>query len=790
MASETQAKYQKLAQEYAKLRAQNQVLKRAVVDEQEASGVFKEQLKGREQSVRRLEQEMDSLTFRNQQLAKRVELLQGELESMEKRGKKSKPRAGEPVASVPMFPARESVFNEDLQKKIGENEELHKQLYEVADKHEREQAALRERLAWLEEQVSSQDDVAQALRSAHAQTTERLQHDRAQHEVKVQALEREAKECRLRAEECQQQLQEVRVDLGGRLEEATVIIQEHIPFNDTSIPEFNTLNVPTYDRAHQLRARELVGQALLLVKDLVSSLLNFHTYTEQRCLVHPLDASTHPVSPVNQKFCQFLHENASYVRPLDQGMQQLHDSITEDAVTMLETVVSLSPFSDSLSNYVSYLSKLTPYQLESLQEESRSPLCSEELRTHNAELEQDVRAMTAAFSRTSTYVVALTLPGTRPQAMHPDNHGAVYTQLGAALHSLHQAAQGLSKRYGAKVSLEHELPTSSHKLRSTNECLLSSLVALACTTGKIAEFFAGSLDFLSVAPSPAFGRRGAAGGAEAARCVAKYRRKAAQYMFTIQQPPPDSVPYEEAMANRAVLLSSTESREGLAQQVLQTQEKLLRLEQEKEHWLLETQLAQARFEKETARCRQLETRLHAALSQAGSGGSGGSGDGEEQEATTAQEGNVRDAVAQYDGAGASTPRGRLSSSEAEEPSVLEDGREQLIKRHYTARVTQLAAQLQQADSRAVHFHAECRALSKRLRLAEKARQQFQSELHTANQNLSSLQDELTTTKRSYEDQLSMMSDHLCSVNETLATQRDQIDALKLAGKASSKKKSR
>ncbi|XP_078720797.1 protein phosphatase 1 regulatory subunit 21 isoform X3 [Lampetra fluviatilis] len=788
MASETQAKYQKLAQEYAKLRAQNQVLKKAVVDEQEASGVLKEQLKGREQSVRRLEQEMDSLTFRNQQLAKRVELLQGELESMETRGKKSKPRAGEPVASVPVFPARESVFNEDLQKKIGENEELHKQLYEVADKHEREQAALRERLAWLEEQVSSQDNVAQALRSAHAQTTEQLQHDRAQQEVKVQALEREAKECRLRAEECQQQLQEVRVDLGGRLEEATVIIQEHIPFNDTSIPEFNTLNVPTYDRAHQLRARELVGQALLLVQDLVSSLLNFHTYTEQRCLVHPLDASTHPVSPVNQKFCQFLHENASYVRPLDQGMQQLHDSITEDAVTMLETVVSLSPFSDSLSNYVSYLSKLTPYQLESLQEESRSPLCSEELRTHNAALEQDVRAMTAAFSRTSTYVVALTLPGTRPQEMHPDNHGAVHTQLGAALHSLHRAAQGISKHYGAKVSLEHELPTSSHKLRSTNECLLSSLVALACTTGKIAEFFAASLDFLSVAPSSAFGWRGVAGGAEAARCVAKYRWKAAQYMFTIQQSPPDSVPYEEAMANRAVLLSSTESREGLAQQVLQTQEKLLRLEQEKEHWLLETQLAQARFEKETARCRQLETRLHVALSQVSAGGSGGSGEG--QEAATAQEGNMRDAVAQYDGAGASTPLGRLSSSEAEEPSVLEDGREQLIKRHYTARVTQLAAQLQQADSRAVHFHAECRALSKRLRLAEKARQQIQSELHTANQNLSSLQDELATTKRSYEDQLSMMSDHLCSVNETLATQRDQIDALKLAGKASSKKKSR
>lgn len=37
--------------------------------------------------------------------------------------------------------------------------------------------------------------------------------------------------------------------------------------------------------------------------------------------------------------------------------------------------------------------------------------------------------------------------------------------------------------------------------------------------------------------------------------------------FIRLQPCADSVPYEEALANRRVLLSSTESREGLAQQV-------------------------------------------------------------------------------------------------------------------------------------------------------------------------------------------------------------------------------
>lgn len=49
-----------------------------------------EQLKQRDQSLRKQEQEMDSLSFRNQQLAKRVELLQEELAVSEAKGRKGK----------------------------------------------------------------------------------------------------------------------------------------------------------------------------------------------------------------------------------------------------------------------------------------------------------------------------------------------------------------------------------------------------------------------------------------------------------------------------------------------------------------------------------------------------------------------------------------------------------------------------------------------------------------------------------------------------------------------------
>lgn len=52
--------------------------------------LIQEQMKMKDQSLRKLQQEMDSLTFRNQQLAKRVELLQDELTLNEYKGKKNK----------------------------------------------------------------------------------------------------------------------------------------------------------------------------------------------------------------------------------------------------------------------------------------------------------------------------------------------------------------------------------------------------------------------------------------------------------------------------------------------------------------------------------------------------------------------------------------------------------------------------------------------------------------------------------------------------------------------------
>ncbi|NWR16937.1 PPR21 phosphatase, partial [Emberiza fucata] len=761
------------------LRAQNQVLKKGVVDEQANSASLKEQLKMKDQSLRKLQQEMDSLTFRNQQLAKRVELLQDELALSEARGKKSKKSV---ESSSQLSQEQKSVFNEDLQKKIEENERLHILFFEADEQHKRLEAELRSRLEVLETDAAQHQAVVDSLTKKYTETIEKLQNDKAKLEIKSQTLEREAKDCRLRTEECQQQLKNLQAALGSRLEESLCIINEKVPFNDTRSAQYNALNVPLHNRRNQLKLRDLAGQALAFVQELVTALLNFHTYTEQKVQIFPIDSATDTISPLNQKFSQYLHENASYVRPLEEGMLHLFESITEDTVTVLETTVKLKAFSEHLASYLSFLRKILPYQLKSLEEECESSLCTAALRARNMELHRDMKRLTAVFEKLHTYVSLLALPSTRPEGLLRTNYNFVFTNIAANLHGFHDILKDISKHYSQKAALEQEVPTATQKLVTTNDCILSSVAALTNGAGKMASFFSNNLDHFSSSLS-----YGPKGGAEfisplSAECMLQYKKKAAAYVKSLKKPCADSVPYEEALANRRVLLSSTESREGLAQQVQQSLEKIAKLEQEKEHWMLEAQLAKIKLEKEN---QKLKNSLSGHLTETTQEHSVLPNIAEQKKETT--EKSLREPIKSTSLVRNLTLRVPIRVTNCSAPDV--ESREDLIKTHYMARIAELTSHLQLADSKSVHFHAECRALAKRLSLAEKSKESLTEELKLASQNITRLQasklfcnDELMTTKRSYEDQLSMMSDHLCSMNETLTKQREEIDTLKMTSK--------
>lgn len=78
--------YRQLQQIYCfrlQLRVHVKVLKKGVLDEQAKSNELRELLKEKEKTLRKGELEIDSLTFRNQQLTRRVSVLQDELDALQ-----------------------------------------------------------------------------------------------------------------------------------------------------------------------------------------------------------------------------------------------------------------------------------------------------------------------------------------------------------------------------------------------------------------------------------------------------------------------------------------------------------------------------------------------------------------------------------------------------------------------------------------------------------------------------------------------------------------------------------
>ncbi|XP_058813102.1 protein phosphatase 1 regulatory subunit 21 [Topomyia yanbarensis] len=160
METENSSKYQKLATEYSKLRAQASVLKRAVLEEQNKNAVLRESLRLKEANMRKSEQEVDSLGFRNKQLERRVAALQENIEQELKKGapKGQKSKTSNETNSTTVTDAK--VITEELQKKILDNAHL----ATLLDDKNAEIRLCQVRLDGLNRELQQQVSVEQKLR--------------------------------------------------------------------------------------------------------------------------------------------------------------------------------------------------------------------------------------------------------------------------------------------------------------------------------------------------------------------------------------------------------------------------------------------------------------------------------------------------------------------------------------------------------------------------------------------------------------------------------------------------
>ncbi|XP_029841323.1 protein phosphatase 1 regulatory subunit 21 isoform X1 [Ixodes scapularis] len=722
------AKYQKLAYEYSKLRAQAQVLKKAVSEEQSRNAELKDALKDKEQGVRKLEQEVESLNFCNQQLTKRVGFLQEELEGdRSKKDKKKKAAAPSPV--------HQGVIDAELQSRIEENEKLHLQVSSAEFEHRRTVERLEEELEQARRAVNAREGQLSQTLSLQEETISRLTQERARLELKLKSCEKELKDVSLRNEMSEAELRDVKQNLGTRLRAATRTIEQTVLFKDSGDGRACGLDVPVTTGAQESGVRALLCQLAELLPEAGQALSSLHTYSEQR--VRLLLATTSgPQGPL-LRFAEHLHSNVSHLQPIEEAYQSYFDAVCRDGLYLLDGGPALEQLSLAVSKYACYLNKLLPYVALSLGAAALSPDAkSRELR---ARLGQTAARVAVKFGKLDRYLQLLAAKGCQPCAngCHCAGYVAVASHLVKVAKTLWEDFEDAKKQLSSLMLLEHELPTVSAEAKTTDDCLISSLVSVVGCCKKISK----ALETHShlILGDQAYQRRGLRSTSSQPQplcrshlgpLVGRLRQRGASYLRScLPVQPPDSVPYKVAIENSGALRSHVENQESFTQQLESCTAKVRKLEEEKEHWMLEWQLMQAKFE------RQTKDLLHDGPMMPGDSGDG-----------------------------------------------------QLIASHLKARIREMIRQNQLADSKAVYFHAECKALQQRLLLAEQRRTELERQLQETQLTVHQLREELGSMSRSYEDQLSTMSEHLASMNEKLTQQKDEIDALRHNSKLGKKLK--
>ncbi|RDD45972.1 Protein phosphatase 1 regulatory subunit 21 [Trichoplax sp. H2] len=613
--------------------------------------------------------------------------------------------------------------------------------------------------------IQSLQDRIVELESAQASsfTAEQLgttRRENAALELKVQTLQNNLEEQKMKLDSSQRQLLSIRLERANVAD--TVGFNDNM-FNDKGNKEFIALDVPTHDHSDGLKAKALLGEANTLVGDFFKTLSSWLTYMLQ--------------------MKSQLQENSSYLNPCEQAFAIMYQKIGDNPQVTLEGVLGLREVSQAFHSFVTYLSRLLPYQ----------KLCSNAVNEHfsnpsslqrkNKEFLDAFHYFSVAFIKLDNYVQILGNISYRTHDYPLSSQEAVLKHIVTSLNSIQKCAKDMMGRYKSKTVEEQMLTWMSEGLKVTNDCIVSSVDAFISTADKLSRFIGNNLTFFISRLRNSDSKLGVASDT-----VSSFRRRAVNYMTTLAKPLPESIPYAVAIENYKKVQSSTENTETLSQQVAGKRERITQLEKEKEHWMLEYQLSKVKFEKMQQKLAHLQQE-NTTLRQNPQNSDSVIENGIHKPSTDTAliQGLAVPTMAMpsqhlIDVTQPSTNLGTVNdvtdflSDEGNED--IESNRENLIKNYYSARIMELNAKLQAIDSKATSFFSESRVLEKRLELSEKFKQKLNLDLENAQTIISSLKDELQTTTRSYDSQLSMMSEHLCNMNDKLTKKQEEIEALK------------
>lgn len=207
-------KYDKIVQDYVKLRSKLTILKKAYVELSETSTQ-------KDQTIRKYEQELEGLNFRNQQLTSRVDILQRELETLKLVNSNAQKTSSTSLSTsnlnstLPsLSPSSASlssssnsssslsilasnnkldILSEELQRKINENASLHSRINDIEIDLKQKTSKLNSIINQLETDKLQLENKLDSVELSSKSLIEKLQNDKIKLEVNLVQIENQFK---------------------------------------------------------------------------------------------------------------------------------------------------------------------------------------------------------------------------------------------------------------------------------------------------------------------------------------------------------------------------------------------------------------------------------------------------------------------------------------------------------------------------------------------------------------------------------------------------------------------
>ncbi|CAG9531614.1 unnamed protein product [Cercopithifilaria johnstoni] len=418
-------KYQRVAAEYAKLKVQISTLKNAVIAEQAKNEKLSVDLHNSESALRKLENEKEGFEFRNSQLVKRVESLQNEIDNVKQASVKKRGLFQKNASAERSIELDNGVLQMELQKKVAENEILHRKISDLESEYTETTSALNEQYRILEiENVKLKEELKR---------------------IKTDVVTDQTVNCNMG--------KQLKIQLAAEnmsvMEVGATGSQNLALHSEGFVAMKETLQVLWLD-------------ALRMARMLAAGFANLLQLFEQRSTIYPNDSNMEKLPERTLLYGRRLLSSCDMFEACSSSIENILIKSTDNDCCNLsaECVEIISVITSALFSCQEWQDLF----YENSVDENRISWCGTNLSKCNDD-------WTTAFLTLLRSLIALS-----GQIKCSDGQSAL--DLFALVEKSRAALADCSRTYTAKIFNENHIPTATKRLRCVNECINNCLTSL------------------------------------------------------------------------------------------------------------------------------------------------------------------------------------------------------------------------------------------------------------------------------------------------------------------------